>query len=210
MIDTSPHPVLNPVTRQGWVARRFEENAAMFMAAARSAYPETVERAAECIANALVTGRKLLVFGNGGSASDAQHLCGELVVRFENRRRALPAIALVVDAAVLTACANDFSYEHVFARQIEGLGAPGDVALGISTSGTSANVLAGLRAARGIGMITILLTGPERIGVLREADIVLAAPGSNTARIQELHLASYHAICEAVDARVLAEDAKIG
>lgn len=173
----------------------------MFAEASESGYAESVWAAAAAIGDAIERGNKLLVFGNGGSAADAQHICGELVVRFERERRPLPAIALTCDASVLTACANDYSYTEVFARQIEALGAAGDVALAISTSGGSANVVRGLEAARSRGLVTILFTGPARGKAADVCDVVVAAPGCNTARVQELHVASYHLMCEILDAR---------
>ena len=184
------------------VADRFAEIGKTFEKAAQSGYPAMVEEAARIIGNAFEQGNKLLVFGNGGSASDAQHLCGELVVRFQKNRRALPAIALCCDASVMTACANDFAYVEVFARQVEALGRPGDVALGISTSGSSPNVLKGLETARSSGLTTILLTGVKSSVGRAPYDLVLAAPGENTARVQELHLASYHSICELIETRL--------
>ncbi len=176
-----------------------------FSAAAESDYAESVEMISERIADAFAQGNKLLVFGNGGSASDAQHLCGELVVRFQRNRRALPAIALCTDAAVMTACGNDYSFSLVFARQIEALGKRGDIALGISTSGSSANVVEALRTARRLGLCTILLTGPKKGPARDHSDVVVTAPGSNTARIQELHLAACHCICEAIEQRLFGE-----
>jgi D-sedoheptulose 7-phosphate isomerase len=178
-----------------------KEIAQIFSLAAESSFPGSIEAAAAAIGDALEKGAKLLVFGNGGSAADAQHLCGELMVRFQQDRRPLPAIALVSDAAVLTACANDYEYAAVFARQIEALGKPGDVALAISTSGESPNVIRALEAARSKGVQTILLTGASTCSASRCADLVLAAPAAATARIQELHLAAYHLICEILDAR---------
>jgi D-sedoheptulose 7-phosphate isomerase len=171
-----------------------------FERAARSDYPNSIASAAKLLVECFEAGGKLLVFGNGGSASDAQHLCGELVVRFQKNRRALGAIALCCDAAVMTACSNDFAYTQVFARQIEALGRPGDVALGISTSGASPNVIHGLAAACRLGLRTILFTGnnpPHE----HNYDLVLSAPGEDTARVQELHLAAYHLICELIDNR---------
>lgn len=183
----------------GLVASKFLDIARSFEKAVECGYPAQVEKAAQHIVDALAGGNKLLVFGNGGSASDAQHLCAELVVRFQTTRRALPAIALSSDPAVLTACANDFSYADVFARQIEALGNAGDVALGITTSGRSPNVVQALRCARALGLSTVLLTGPQYGDAHEWSDIVMAAPGGNTARVQELHLASYHCICELID-----------
>ncbi len=190
----------------GLVARYFEEIGAAFTLAAASGYPAQVEEAGARIADALKARRKLLVFGNGGSAADAQHICGELVVRFRSERRALPAIALGCDAAVLTASGNDYSFAEVFVRQIEALGEPGDVALGISTSGNSPNIVRAFEVARRRGLFTILLTGPVEGKACGVCDLVLAAPGGNTARIQELHVASYHAICEMIDQRFARDD----
>ena len=182
-------------------AAKLEQIGHGFLEAARSHYPVEIEAAATAIGDALASGHKLLVFGNGGSAADAQHFCAEMVVRFQHKRRALPAISLVTDTSVLTACANDFSFDAVFARQIEALGVPGDVAFAISTSGDSLNVIRALEAARGQGLHTILLTGPRRGAACDHCDVLLAAPGADTARIQELHLAAYHLICELLDER---------
>jgi D-sedoheptulose 7-phosphate isomerase len=183
------------------LAARLEEIGQGFLEAARSDFPAQIEAAAAAIGDALASGRKLLAFGNGGSAADAEHFCGELVVRFQAERRALPAIALVSNPSVMTACANDVSYDSVFARQIEALGAPGDVAFGISTSGNSASVVCALEAARRQGLCAILLTGPNRGRATAHCDLLLSAPGATTARIQELHLAAYHLISELLDQR---------
>ena len=188
------HPTTTLATRLAEIGELFEQ-------AAASEYPAQIERAALLIGDALQQGHKLLAFGNGGSATDAQHFCGELVVRFQTHRRALAALALVSDAAVLTACANDYSYREVFARQIEGLGQPGDVAFAISTSGSSPNVVRALEVARSQGLTTILLTGLNP-GPARDCcDLLISAPAGNTARIQELHLAAYHLISELMDVR---------
>ena len=169
---------------------------------ADSAYVDRVAAAIDLLDEAFRSGHKLLVFGNGGSAADAQHLVAELVGRFASDRRALPAIALTTNQAVLTAWSNDYSFEDVFARQVEALGSPGDVALGISTSGRSANVINAMRRGRELGLRTIGLTG-ERVGPIADvADILLAVPLDQTARIQEVHLVTYHAICAALEQRL--------
>ena len=155
--------------------------------------------AAQAMADALKQGRKLLVFGNGGSAADAQHLSSELVGRFQKERAALPAIALTVDTSILTSVANDYSYQQVFARQIEALGQPGDVAFAISTSGESPNVLAGLQAARGRGLKTIALTGRDGGSVGPAAEIHVNVPDQNTARVQEVHRTILHVMCEVIE-----------
>ena len=156
--------------------------------------------AAAAIGGALRDGRKLLAFGNGGSASDAQHLVAELVGRFEGERRALSAIALTADSSIVTAIANDYGYEYVFSRQIEGLGRAGDVAFGISTSGSSKNVEIALATAKRGGLVTIALTGHDggRMGV--DADIHLNVTETSTPRVQEVHRTVLHALCSLIDA----------
>jgi D-sedoheptulose 7-phosphate isomerase len=155
--------------------------------------------AAQALADALQAGGKVLVFGNGGSASDAQHLAAELVGRFMKERAAMPALALTVDTSILTAIANDYSYKQVFVRQIEALGRPGDVALGISTSGESPNVVAALKTARARGLKTIALTGRDGGAVGQAADIHVNVPDQNTARVQEVHRTLLHVICEVIE-----------
>jgi D-sedoheptulose 7-phosphate isomerase len=156
--------------------------------------------AAQALSDALRAGKKLLVFGNGGSAADAQHLSAELVGRFQQERAALPAIALTVDTSALTAIANDYSFKQVFARQIEALGQPGDVALGISTSGESPNVIAGLQAARARGLKTIALTGRDGGAAGRTADIHVNVPDQSAQRVQEVHMTLLHVMCEVIEA----------
>jgi D-sedoheptulose 7-phosphate isomerase len=155
--------------------------------------------AAQAISDALKAGNTLLVFGNGGSASDAQHLSAELVGRFQRERAGLPAIALTVDTSVLTSVANDYSFKQVFVRQLEALGHPGDVALGISTSGESPNVLAALQTAKARGLKTVALTGRDGGSVGRAADFHVNVPDQNTARIQEVHRTLLHVICEVIE-----------
>ena len=159
----------------------------------------TVARAAEAIRSALDSGNKLMVFGNGGSAADAQHMAAELVGRFQRNRRGLAAIALTTDTSTLTSVANDFGFERVFARQIEALGRRGDVAFGISTSGASANVIAALVAAREAGMVTIALTGRDGGAAGGAAEIHVNVAEQSTARIQEVHATLIHAICELIE-----------
>jgi phosphoheptose isomerase len=155
--------------------------------------------AAQSIAEAVGGGRKLLVFGNGGSASDAQHFAAEMVGRFMRERAALAAIALTTDTSVLTSVANDYSFKHVFARQIEALGRPGDVAIGISTSGESPNVTAALEVARERGLKTIALTGRDGGHAGRAAEIHVNVPDQNTARVQEVHRTLLHVMCELIE-----------
>ena len=166
---------------------------------AGSDYPECVTRATALLRDALASGNKILVFGNGGSAADAQHIAAELVGRFAHPRRPLAALALGTNAAYLTAWSNDVGYDEVFARELEAVGRPGDVAWGISTSGNSISVITALARARSMGMKTIALTGASAGKLVPLCDVVMAAPLTATPRIQEVHLITYHAICEALE-----------
>ena len=168
----------------------------------KDADPRPLVDAAAAIVDALARGGKLLVFGNGGSAADAQHVAAELVGRFTRERVALAAVALTTDTSVLTSVANDDAFERVFARQVEALGRRGDVALGISTSGASPNVVAALEAARALGMQTIALTGGDGGAVGRLAAIHLNVPSDVTARVQEVHRTLLHVICDIVERSV--------
>jgi D-sedoheptulose 7-phosphate isomerase len=156
---------------------------------------------AEAAISVLRAGGKLLLCGNGGSAADSQHIATELTVRFERHRRGLPAIALTTDSSALTAAGNDFGFERVFARQVEALGRPGDLLIGITTSGGSPNVVAALEAARAGGLVTACLTGRDggRIAAEKLADHCLVVPSASTARIQEVHIFLLHALCLAID-----------
>ena len=160
---------------------------------------QPVADAAAAIIEALGRGGKLLLFGNGGSAADAQHVAAELVGRFEVDRVALAALALSADTSVVTSIGNDEGYERVFARQIEALGRAGDVALGISTSGLSPNVIQGLEAAKAGGLRTIALTGRDGGHAGKVADIHINVRSESTARVQEVHRTLIHAICELVE-----------
>jgi D-sedoheptulose 7-phosphate isomerase len=162
-----------------------------------------IEDLARRIIAAIDAGKKLLIFGNGGSAADAQHIAAEFVVRFRRNRRALPAIALTTDTSILTAGGNDFGFDSIFARQVEGLANAGDIVIGISTSGSSANVLNGLHAARQKGCATIAFTGEKSSECSRLADITFCAPSSVTARVQECHMLVAHIICEIVEEHLL-------
>jgi D-sedoheptulose 7-phosphate isomerase len=158
-----------------------------------------VVAAAAAIVASLKNGGKLLIFGNGGSAADAQHTAADLVGRFQRQRPALAAIALSADTSVLTAVGNDEGYERVFARQVEALGREGDVALGISTSGLSPNVVRALEAAKGRGLGTIGLTGRDGGHVGKMVDIHVNVPSDSTARAQEVHRTLMHAMCDLVE-----------
>jgi D-sedoheptulose 7-phosphate isomerase len=166
---------------------------------------DDILRLADWIQAALERGGKLLLFGNGGSAADAQHLAAEFVNRFLINRRPLPALALTTDTSVLTSIANDFSYDQIFSKQIQALGKPEDLALGISTSGNSPNVIQAMQAAKEIGMKTAALTG----GITRPGgdlaaicDLVLNVPSDATPHIQEAHLWAEHLLCEIVEKRM--------
>lgn len=148
---------------------------------------------------ALGNGKKLLVMGNGGSAADAQHFAAEIIGRFKMERPALPAIALTTDTSVLTAIGNDYGFDTVFSRQVEGLGAAGDVVVGISTSGNSTNVLAALLKARELGCSTIALLGRDGGTIKSAADISIIVPSNDTPRIQEAHITVIHIICDLLE-----------
>jgi D-sedoheptulose 7-phosphate isomerase len=167
-----------------------------------------LERAIEIVAQAVGEGRKLLLFGNGGSAADAQHIAAEFVGRFMRERRPLPAIALTTDTSALTAIANDYGYDDVFARQVRALAVTGDVALAISTSGRSPSVLRAVEACRERGVTTIGLTGGDGGRLSAMVDVSLRVSASTlSARIQETHILIGHVICELVDRRLFGEPA---
>jgi phosphoheptose isomerase len=166
-----------------------------------------IERAAVLMIASLEQGGKVLSCGNGGSAADAQHFSGELLGRFEGERRSLPAIALTTDSSTMTAIANDYGYEAVFARQVSSLGKRGDVLLAISTSGHSGNVLEAMAAARDNGLDIVALTGRDggaMAAALGPRDIELRVPSDRTIRIQETHLLIIHSICDLIDERFCA------
>jgi D-sedoheptulose 7-phosphate isomerase len=188
----------------------FEDAARSLQSVCSTSYPSQISRAVDLLVDRLSKGNKLLVCGNGGSAADAMHICAELVGRFLKERRALAAIALNTDPVILTAWSNDYSYESVFARQVEALAKPGDIVWGISTSGNSKNVLAALKTARELGASTMALTGQGGGAIAEYADVLLAVPLSVTARIQEVHTVTYHIICEAVEAALCQPRAHAG
>lgn len=161
-----------------------------------------IEQAGEMICQALSSGHKILLCGNGGSAADAQHIAAELVGKYEMERPGLPAVALTTDTSALTALSNDYGYEQVFARQVRALAAAGDVLIAISTSGGSANIIEATKAAKDSGCKTIALVGATP-GVLDSScDVVVNVPASRTSRIQEAHITIGHLWCEMVDARI--------
>jgi D-sedoheptulose 7-phosphate isomerase len=183
------------------IAAIFGETSQLHQAVGRERASEIL-RAAETMVGALKQGGKVLVFGNGGSAADSQHFAAELVGRFVRERRALPAMALTTDTSVLTSIGNDYDFDRVFSRQIEALGARGDVALGISTSGASRNVIVALAAAREKGMTTVALTGRDGGAIGAMVDIHLNVPAASTARVQEVHRTVLHVVCELIERRL--------
>ncbi len=193
-------PVADRVTEL--VQRRIEESVAVQQRLLDRRRLQAIADAAEAISSSIAAGGKLLIFGNGGSAADADHLAGEFVGRYLLERRALPAIALTTQTAGLTAVANDYSYDDVFARQIEALGVEGDVALAISTSGTSPNVVAGVDAAKARGMATLALTGASGGALAERVDVCIHIPSEETPRIQEGHALVGHIVCELAEAQL--------
>lgn len=176
----------------------FDEHAEV-LTKTRAACTAELERLIAKVSESLAAGGKILFFGNGGSASDAQHLAAELSVRFVKQRRALAGLALGANVSEVTACGNDFGFEWIFARQLEALGRPGDVAIALSTSGRSGNILAAIRAARERSIYTAAFTG-ESGGELRGlVDLLIAVPSRTTARIQEMHSLLGHVLCEGVE-----------
>ncbi len=195
-----------PKALKALIASRLRESSRTLAAAARLT-PE-IAAAAELLLAAYRKGRKALVFGNGGSAADAQHFAAELVGRFERDRPALPALALTVNSSDLTAIGNDYGYDQVFVRQLEAQALPGDVAVAITTSGNSISVLKAAAAARRRKLTVIGLTG-ESGGRLKDlCDVCVRAPSTDTARIQEVHAAVIHAWCAAIESGLFPKSPK--
>jgi D-sedoheptulose 7-phosphate isomerase len=160
---------------------------------------DTARKIADVSVSALRSGNKLLLAGNGGSAADAQHIAAEIVGRYKKDRPAYAAIALTTDTSALTAIGNDYGFEQIFARQVEGLGRRGDVLLAFSTSGRSANILAALKAARQQGLVTVGFTGAKGTALGTSCDHLLVAPSDDTAVIQQIHLTFAHGICDVIE-----------
>lgn len=172
---------------------------AMTRAANDGALLAVTHRIADATIAALRSGRKLLIAGNGGSAADAQHIAAEIVGRYKLDRRSWPALALTTDTSALTAIANDFGFETIFARQIEGLGQRGDIFWGLTTSGRSPNILAALNSARAAGLATVGFTGIAGAALGAHCDLLFVAPSDDTPCIQQIHLTAAHAICDAIE-----------
>ncbi|GAA5185687.1 phosphoheptose isomerase [Niveibacterium umoris] len=191
------------------ISQQFEDSAnAKITAVDVMAAP--IAAAIEAMTQALMNGGKILACGNGGSAADCQHFAAELIGRFERERPELAALALTTDTSALTAIANDYAFEQVFAKQVRGLGLAGDVLLAISTSGNSGNVMAAIEAAHERDMRVVALTGKGggKIGaMLRDGDVHLCVPHDRTARIQEVHILTIHCICDGIDCLLLGADA---
>lgn len=190
-----------PFDAESFLQREFGEH--------RDAFDATVQmldhpfaKTLEILEGGLRRGGKLLIFGNGGSAADAQHIAAELIIRYKADRPAISALALTTDSSALTACGNDLGFDAIFERQIEGLARENDVAVGISTSGNSANVLKGLRQAKAMGLPTVGLTGGTGGQMQSSCDALIVVPSSVTARIQEMHIMIGHMLCKALEQRL--------
>jgi len=181
------------------IEQRFADHLEVLQKVMASDLPKRLEQCAGHIGKALAGGHKVLFCGNGGSAADCQHLAAEFVGRFQTERKGLPAIALTVDTSILTAVANDYGYDTVFARQVQAFGKPGDVLVGISTSGNSKNVLLAIKEAKAKGMVCIGMTAEGGDKMADVCDICLVVPAKVTARVQEMHILMGHILCELVD-----------
>ncbi len=187
------------------IKQRFEESAEILqLTQQRLAGP--LRETTEIIISAYKAGRGVFIFGNGGSASDAQHIACELVGRFLKKRRALKAVALTTDTSVISAISNDYGFEQIFVRQLEANAVSGDIAIALSTSGNSLNILAGLKKAREMGMRTIAFTGDGGGRCAELAEVLLDVPCKKTPRIQEAHAVLYHILCELVEDAFLADE----
>ena len=189
------------------IQQQFFDSADLKYAAAE-VLAKPIADAVSALVGSITAGGKVLSCGNGGSAADAQHFAAEFVGRFERERPGLAAVALTTDSSILTAIGNDYDFNSIFSKQVQALGAPGDVLLAISTSGNSSNVIAAIEAAHANEMVVIALTG-HKGGRLREllteTDVLICVPHERTARIQEVHLLTLHCLCDAVDLQLLGE-----
>ena len=187
------------------IRRWFEESAETKLKFVAE-HADRIQHLATLLAETFRKGNKVLLFGNGGSATDASHVAAEFVGRYRRERAPLAALSLSADQAKLTCIANDYDFSEVFARQIQALGKPGDVAVGISTSGNSPNVLKGLQAARKLGLVTVAWTGGTGGKLVGSADHVFIVPSAVVSRIQETHITLGHALCELVDEALLGKE----
>ena len=196
---------MNPL--QARVAAHFAESIAAKQQAVEVLAEPTAE-AAQLMINCLMNDGKILVCGNGGSAADAQHFAAEMTGRFEKERMELAAIALTTDTSALTAIGNDYGFDHIFSKQVRALGRPGDILMGISTSGNSANIIEAIHAVHERDMQVIAFTGRDGgkiAGLLKDNDVLLNVPHPRTARIQENHIVLIHALCDCIDSALLGE-----
>ena len=201
------HPVIIPAMLEQRIEQQFIDSADLKYQAAQ-VLSKPIAAAVQALLACVTSGGKVLACGNGGSAADAQHFAAEFVGRFERERPELGAIALTTDSSIITAVANDYSYEQIFAKQVRALGQSGDVLLAITTSGSSPNVLAAIQAAHERDMTVVALTGKgggKMSQALRETDVHICVPHDRTARIQEVHLLAIHCICDGVDAQLLGD-----
>ncbi|MBI4313279.1 MAG: D-sedoheptulose 7-phosphate isomerase [Candidatus Omnitrophica bacterium] len=201
MRNSISSPKFSSADLQKAVRAVLQESIAVKQAVLKSQVAATARVAAVMIGS-IRKGGRVYFFGNGGSAGDSQHLAGEFLGRFLRERKALPGMALTTDGSTLTAVANDYGFEEVFARQIEGLGRRGDVAVGITTSGNSRNVLRAFKVAKSIGMTTVALTGGKGGQAIGVADHSIVVPSHSTPRIQEAHITIGHALCQLVEAAI--------
>jgi len=205
LLQSIRFPVMDHEPR---IRAHFADSAQLKLAAADALAP-AIARAAELLTTCLLSDGKILACGNGGSAADAQHFAAEMIGRFERERPELPAISLSTDTSILSAVANDYSFEQVFAKQVRALGAKGDALLALSTSGNSANVVAAIAAAHERDMHVVALTGKgggQIAGILAPGDVHLCVPHERTARIQEVHLLMIHCLCDAIDNTLLGDE----
>ncbi len=189
------------------IQQQFFDSADLMYAAA-DVLSKPIAEAVDAVMGCITAGGKLMVCGNGGSASDAQHFAAEFVGRFERERPGLAALALTTDTAILTAIGNDYDFNSIFSKQVQALGTPGDVLIAISTSGNSANVVAAVQAAHAKDMTVVALTGRSggKLGaLLMDTDVHICVPHDRTARIQEIHGLALHCLCDAVDQQLLGE-----
>jgi len=183
-------------------SKYLQESADITLATSRTLSDATVQRAIDIILKAIQDGKPLLVCGNGGSSSDSMHIAGELVGKFMRERKALNCSSLSANSSILTAWSNDFNYETVFSRQVEGLGSAGGVLWGISTSGNSINIILALQKAKELGMATIGLTGSGGGRMANFCDVLLDVPSTSTPQIQEVHVCIYHYICQRIEEQI--------
>lgn len=184
---------------KAWIKDIIEEKTSLLNKLEHETYIENVEHVGNLLIETIKNGNKIILAGNGGSAADAQHFAGEIVGRFTMERNSLPALSLCVDPSVMTCIANDYGYDAVFARQIEGLGQKGDVFIGISTSGNSQNIVEAIEKCKKSGIVTVGLLGKDGGLIGNLADFSLVVPSESTPRIQEIHTFTVHILCEMIE-----------